>query len=85
MVRTESLSGQEKELAALISERMKGLGYDYVEIDETGNVVGVVGGRIAQGALMFNGYMDHVPPGTCQIPILGRSKTDRSSECPAKS
>ncbi len=74
MVRMESLSGQEKELAALISERMKDLGYDYVEIDETGNVVGVVGGRIAQGALMFNGHMDHVPPGDMPDPYSGEIK-----------
>ena len=74
MVRTESLSGQEKELAALISERMKGLGYDYVEIDETGNVVGAVGGKPEKGSLMFNGHMDHVPPGDMPNPYSGEVK-----------
>lgn len=68
MIRTESLSGQERDLALLISERMRSLGYDCVEIDKVGNVIGVIGGKPEQGALMLNGHMDHVPPGDMPNP-----------------
>jgi putative selenium metabolism hydrolase len=74
LVRTPSLSGQEKEVAALISDRMKGLGYDSVEIDEVGNAVGVIGGKAEEGTLMFNGHMDHVPPGDMPDPYSAAIK-----------
>jgi len=74
LVRIQSLSGQEKEVAALISERMKSLGYDSVEIDEVGNAVGVIGEGAKEGALMFNGHMDHVPPGDMPDPYSAAIK-----------
>lgn len=68
LVRTESLSGQEGRLATLISSEMKNLGFDIVRIDEVGNVLGSVGGTTDEGALLFNGHMDHVPPGDMPDP-----------------
>lgn len=68
MVRIESLSGKEKELAMFISEKMRDLGFNQVQIDEVGNAVGVIGGKMDTGALMFNGHMDHVPPGDMPDP-----------------
>jgi len=68
LVRTESLSGQESEVAALIAARMKGLGFNEVKTDEVGNVLGSVGGTADEGALLFNGHMDHVPPGDMPDP-----------------
>jgi len=67
-VRTESLSGQEGELAALIASRMKSLGFNEVRTDEAGNVLGSVGGTTDEGSLLFNGHMDHVPPGDMSDP-----------------
>ena len=68
LVRTESLSGQEGKLAALISSEMKNLGFDSVRIDEVGNVLGSIGGTTDEGSLLFNGHMDHVPPGDMPDP-----------------
>ena len=68
LVRTESLSGQEGEVASLIASRMRGLGFNEVKTDEVGNVLGSVGGTVDEGALLFNGHMDHVPPGDMPDP-----------------
>jgi len=68
LVRTKSLSGQEGELATLISSEMKNLGFDSVRIDEVGNVLGSMGGTTDEGSLLFNGHMDHVPPGDMPDP-----------------
>ena len=68
LVRTESLSGQEGKLATLISSEMKNLGFESVRIDEVGNVLGSIGGTTDEGSLLFNGHMDHVPPGDMPDP-----------------
>lgn len=73
LVQTPSRSGHEGEVAALVRTEMERLGYDDVQVDEAGNVMG----RIAGGggpALMFNGHMDHVdagPPGHWRHPPFG--------------
>jgi putative selenium metabolism hydrolase len=65
LVRTPSLPGQEGEVAALVAQEMRDLGYDQVWIDEAGNVVG----RIAPSAagdgkrIMLNTHLDHVDVG----------------------
>jgi len=68
LVRTPSLSGQEGELATLISNEMRSLGFDDVRIDQVGNVLGSIGGFKDEGSLLFNGHMDHVPPGDMPDP-----------------
>jgi putative selenium metabolism hydrolase len=59
-VRLKSLSGQEGPMAELLSGTMTRLGYDGVETDRYGNVVG----RIVLGnggkKLLMEGHMDHV-------------------------
>jgi len=70
-VRTPSVSGEEGLLAKLMAERMKDFGFDNVRIDEAGNVLGSVGGSTDDGALMFNGHMDHVPPSDMLDPYSG--------------
>ena len=62
LVQTPSLPGQEGEVARLVQDEMRRLGYDEVATDRAGNVVGVVRGGAAP-PLMFNGHMDHVDPG----------------------
>lgn len=62
LIQTRSMPGEEGEVAALIHSEMERLGYDGVDVDEAGNVIG----RMAGGegpALMFNGHMDHVDAG----------------------
>ncbi|NLK30505.1 MAG: M20/M25/M40 family metallo-hydrolase, partial [Aminobacterium colombiense] len=60
MIRRPSLSGQEKEMADFVEQRMIELGFDSVERDHYGNV----SGRIVLGSggrrILFEGHMDHV-------------------------
>lgn len=60
LIRIPSLSGEEKGVAHRIAQEMEGLGYDKVEFDRYGNVIGTVilgkGGR----KILFEGHMDHV-------------------------
>ena len=60
MIQQPSLSGQEKNVAELVRSRMVDLGFDNVEVDTYGNVVGRIilgkGGR----KILLEGHMDHV-------------------------
>lgn len=61
LVRTPSLSGQEREVATIVASEMEQLGYD-VEVDEMGSVIGRrgSGGRL----ILFDGHLDHVEAGS---------------------
>lgn len=63
LIQTPSLPGQEGDLAALVAAEMQEIGYDRVEVDEVGNVLGVMRGRGAAPPLMFNTHLDHVDVG----------------------
>ena len=63
LIQTPSLPGQEGDLAALVAAEMQEIGYDRVEVDEVGNVLGVIRGRGAAPPLMFNTHLDHVDVG----------------------
>lgn len=60
MIQQPSLSGQEKDVAELVRSRMVDLGFDSVEVDTYGNVIGRIilgkGGR----KILLEGHMDHV-------------------------
>ena len=59
LVQTPSPSGQEGAVASLIMDEMRQLGYDHVEMDETGNVLGRIGSGVGP-TLMFDSHMDTV-------------------------
>ncbi|MBI2287694.1 MAG: M20/M25/M40 family metallo-hydrolase, partial [Chloroflexi bacterium] len=63
LVQTPSISGQEQDIARLIVDEMKKLGYDEAFTDAIGNVVGIIRGSGQGENVMFNGHMDHVDPG----------------------
>ncbi len=63
LVQTPSTSGEEQEVAKLIINEMKRLGYDEVFTDAMGNVVGIIKGSGQGENIMFNGHMDQVDPG----------------------
>lgn len=63
LIRTPSPSGAEGEVAQIIQEEMKRLGYDEVWTDEVGNVIGLIRGKMRSPAVMFTTHMDHVDPG----------------------
>jgi succinyl-diaminopimelate desuccinylase len=62
LIQTPSLSGAEDKVARLVATEMQALGYDDVQVDPAGNVIGLLRGGSAP-VLMFNCHMDHVDPG----------------------
>lgn len=63
LIRTPSISGNEKAVADLYLEEMKKLGYDEYFRDEWGNVIGIIHGNQEGPTIMYNSHMDHVDPG----------------------
>ena len=59
IIRLQSLSGQEQDVAARIAQEMETLGYDEVSTDAYGNVIGKINGSGSR-SLMFEGHMDTV-------------------------
>lgn len=65
LVQTPSLSTQEGEVAALVAEEMRTVGFDEVRVDRMGNVIGRIGpGRGKK--LLFNAHMDTVDIGDAE-------------------
>ena len=81
MIRTPSLPGEEGEMAKLVANTMRDLGYDGVRVDEVGNVLGRIEGRGDAPDLMFNTHLDHVdvgdPAGWPHPPFGGEIHDDR--------
>lgn len=91
VVQTQSFTCQEGDMARLVMDKMQQLGYDQVDMDAAGNVLG----RIGSGAptLLFDGHMDTVsvkdaeqwqfPPFSGKIhdgKLYGRGSSD--TKCP---
>src|SRR5512139_1591897 len=58
LVRTNSYSGQEEQVARCIAAKMEALGYDEVKIDRYGNVLGRVGD--GERVILFDSHTDTV-------------------------
>ena len=58
LIRTKSMSGQEKEIIRFIEQKMKSLGYDEVIIDSMGNVLGRIGD--GEKSILFDSHVDTV-------------------------
>ena len=67
LVETPSPTGQEGDVARLLKQEMIAEGFD-ATIDNVGNVVGTMRGNGNGRTLLYNGHMDHVPPGTMAAP-----------------
>lgn len=61
LIRVPGHSGDEKQSALLIEEKMKIFGYDQVHVDSYGSVIGIIEGSLPGPTLMFDGHMDVVP------------------------
>jgi putative selenium metabolism hydrolase len=72
LIRTPSLSMQEKDAAEQVAEKMRDIGFDAVEIDPIHNVTGTLYGDDPEPELIFNGHLDHVPPGDMPAPYSGK-------------
>jgi len=60
LIRRPSLSGNEKEVAQYIAETMERLGFDNVESDKYGNIIGTITLGKGGSSILFDGHMDHV-------------------------
>ena len=58
MVRTKSMTCEEKDVAALVERKMRALGFDEVSMDSIGNVMGRMGD--GEKTLLFDSHMDTV-------------------------
>lgn len=89
LIRINSPSWQEKEVAKLVKNKMHNLGYDSVEMDSMGNIIGMRVGKEPGPTILFDGHMDVVPvsdpenwicdPFSANIyaeKIIGRGATD---------
>ncbi len=63
LVRTPSLSGSESNIARLIANVARTLGYDKIHVDSYGNVILHMRFGPAGKRLLFHSQMDHVNPG----------------------
>lgn len=61
LIRTQSYSGQEEQIAALIAQEMRELGYDEVRIDACGSVIGCLRGNRPGARVLLDGHIDTVP------------------------
>ena len=61
LVRCPGFSGEEGESAAAIARQMGKLGYDKVDVDRWGNVIGTIHGTRPGPTIVFDGHMDVVP------------------------
>ncbi|MCC6146539.1 MAG: M20/M25/M40 family metallo-hydrolase [Anaerolineaceae bacterium] len=61
MVRCPGFSGDESATAAVVARQMKKLGFDTVEVDRWGSVIGVRRGARPGPTFVFDGHMDVVP------------------------
>ena len=61
LVQTPGLSGSESDVADIVEDSMKELGFRSVFRDELGSVIGLVGPEEETTALLFDGHMDVQP------------------------
>lgn len=61
LIRVKSLSGEEKEVAQVLEEAYKKLGFDSVTVDEYGSVIGCIKGNKPGKKILFDGHIDVVP------------------------
>jgi putative selenium metabolism hydrolase len=60
LVRLPSVLGEENKVAEHVSREMRRLQFDHVEIDEAGNVIGVIRGLHDGPTVLFDAHMDTV-------------------------
>lgn len=64
LIQTPSMSFAEAEIAAVVADECRKLGFDEVWLDEMGNVNGRIRGTDPSlGAIVLNTHLDHVDPG----------------------
>jgi putative selenium metabolism hydrolase len=60
LVRVPSVLGGEERVVPLVAGRMRAVGFDRVETDEAGNVIGTLSGAATGPTLLYDAHMDTV-------------------------
>ncbi len=60
MIQIPSITGNEKELVGFLKKEMKFLGFDQVNIDKMGNIIGKINGNGSGKTILFDGHLDTV-------------------------
>ncbi len=89
LIDCQSYTGQEQDISELVKQRMLDLGFDDADIDEMGNVVGVIRGNLLGPRILFDAHLDtveaenledwHYYPFKAQVVddrLVGRGATD---------
>lgn len=61
MIQTPSITGHERELVVILKREMIGLGFDSVNIDCMGNIIGMIQGSGKGKTILMDGHLDTVP------------------------
>lgn len=61
LVKTPSLSGEEGEIAGIVSDKLSELGYG-IDVDGMGNII-AQRGKGRGKTILFDGHLDHIQPG----------------------
>jgi putative selenium metabolism hydrolase len=72
LIKAPSPSGNEAEAAEAVAEGMRATGFDIVRVDGLCDALGTVKGSGGGRSILFNGHIDHVPPGGMVDPYSGR-------------
>ena len=71
LIRTPSPSWDEAMAAEVVAEKMRSVGFDEVGVDELNDATGIIKGTGSGRNILFNGHIDHVPPGDMPEPYSG--------------
>jgi len=72
LIMTPSPSWDEAAAAKVVSEKMRSVGFHEVGVDGLNDATGVIKGVGAGRNILFNGHIDHVPPGDMPEPYSGK-------------
>ncbi|UCD45663.1 MAG: M20/M25/M40 family metallo-hydrolase [Candidatus Bathyarchaeota archaeon] len=72
LIGAPSPSGEEAEAARVVADKMRGIGFDAVEVDGLNDAKGTIKGTGDGRSILFNGHIDHVPVGGMVDPYSGK-------------
>ncbi|MEA5083132.1 MAG: YgeY family selenium metabolism-linked hydrolase [Lachnospiraceae bacterium] len=61
LIQAQSYSGKENKAAAILEGAMKSRGFDEINVDKYGNVIGCIKGNRPGKKILFDGHIDTVP------------------------
>ncbi|MGD2201763.1 MAG: ArgE/DapE family deacylase [Candidatus Bathyarchaeota archaeon] len=78
LISAASPSGEEAKASRVIAQGMRAFGFDEVEVDNLNDTMGVIKGSGGGRDILFNGHLDHVPPGEMEDPYKGKVMDGRA-------